>query len=452
MDRDTAEPSVEELPGPKAREWVEYHHEHAAPSTYVFEFVWDHSAPAAGPFCTDVDGNVLLDFTSHVAAAPLGYNNPELLDRMSAFDLVDPLKIAGQDFYVSDGNPPGEADLPGPADLMDRLTDLTDHYGLDTVFLSNSGAEAVENAVKISYDASGGDKWGITFEGAFHGRTLGALSLNRSKPIHRRAFPEIAGIHDMPFCRDRTCDPTTCDCGFFHGNRDGDATTSRLREKLHPVRGNVDPADVSYVILEPIQGEGGYHVPSEAFMDEVAALVEEYDITLVADEIQSGLGRTGEWWGADHYAIEPDVIASAKALRVGATIAGEVFPDEEGRLSSTWGAGDLVASAAGTLTLDVIEDEDLLDNAVVRGRQFQEILRDADPDGVTDVRGKGLMLGVELADKARRDAVHEAAFERGLLLLRAGHRTVRVLPPLDVREREIDMGAELLLDAIEATA
>jgi len=443
MDRDTARPRVDELPGDRASEWVEYHHESAAPSTYVYDFVWDRTAPAEGPFCTDADGNRLLDFTSHVAAAPLGYNNPLIMDDLEEFDLVDPLKIAGQDFYVSGGGSPGDG-LPGPADLMDRLTEITDHYGMETVFLSNSGAEAVENALKISYDDSDGAKYGITFDGAFHGRTLGTLSLNRSKAVYRRQFPEIASIHDVPFCDDRTCTPGTCSCGFFV---DG---TSRLREKLDPERGHVDPEEVAYLVMEPIQGEGGYRFPSDAFMDEVAGIVADHDITLVADEIQSGLGRTGEMWGADNYAIEPDVITSAKGLRVGATVAKpEVFPEEKSRLSSTWGAGDVIASLQGALTIDAIREHDLMANAVTRGRQFEETIRDADLDGVTDVRGKGLMLAVEFEGTALRDDVVDAALGNGLLTLACGHEVLRCLPPLDVREREIDLGCELLIDAIE---
>jgi len=249
MDRDTAAPDVTDLPGDRAREWVEYHHESAAPSTYVYEFVWDRTAPAEGPFCTDVDGNVLMDFTSHVAAAPLGYNNPKIMEPLAEFDLVDPLKIAGQDFYVAGGESPGDG-LPGSSGLMERLTEITAHYDMDTVFLSNSGAEAVENAIKIAYDDSGGAKHAITFDGAFHGRTLGALSLNRSKSVYRRDFPEISGIHDAPFCDDRNCTAETCSCGFFV---DG---ASQLRRKLDPERGHIDPDDVAYLILEPIQGEG----------------------------------------------------------------------------------------------------------------------------------------------------------------------------------------------------
>ena len=446
MDRDTAAPAVSDLPGERAREWVEYHHESAAPSTYVYEFVWDRTAPAEGPFCTDVDGNVLMDFTSHVAAAPLGYNNPLIMDRLAEFDLVDPLKIAGQDFYAAGGSSPGDG-IPGSSGLMDRLTDLTSHYDMDTVFLSNSGAEAVENAIKIAYDASDGAKYAITFDGAFHGRTLGALSLNRSKSVYRRDFPEVSGVTEVPFCEDRTCSPETCSCGFF---ADG---VSRLRKKLDPERGNVHPDDVAYLIMEPIQGEGGYRFPSEAFTDEIAALAEEHEITVIADEIQTGVGRTGEMWGSDHYAYDPDVIASGKGLRVGATVSrSDVFPEETGRLSSTWGAGDLIASAQGALTLDAIEEADLTDNAVVRGRQFKETMRDADLDPVEDVRGKGLLLAVEFDTKERRDAVVENAFSRGLLTLACGHKVLRILPPLDVTEREIDLGADLLTDAIEAAA
>jgi 4-aminobutyrate aminotransferase len=447
MNRDTAEPRIDGFPGERAREWVDYHRSTAAPSTYVYDFVWDRTAPAEGPFCTDLDGNVLLDFTSHVAAAPLGYNNPKLVDRLREFDLVDPLKIAGQDFYVAGGHHhPDEQDVPGPAGLMDRLTRLTAHYDMDTVFLSNSGAEAVENAIKVAYDASGGAKHGVTFEGAFHGRTLGALSLNRSKEKYRRDFPEVAGVVDVPYCDDRTCTSETCSCGFFV---DG-GETSRLGRKLDPDRGHVAAADVAYVILEPVQGEGGYRFPSEDFTREIAALADEYDLTVVADEIQTGVGRTGEWWASDHSALEPDLLCSAKALRVGATVGrGDLFPEEEGRLSSTWGAGDLLAAAGGALTIDAIEEHDLLSNAVVRGRQFVETVSDAARSTVADVRGLGLLLAVEFDTPERRDAVQEAALSRGLLTLGCGYKTLRVLPPLDVTEREIELGADLLVRAID---
>ena len=447
MDRASAEPSVDGVPGTRAKQWVEAHHEHAAPSTHVYEFVWDHTAPAAGPFCTDVDGNVLMDFTSHVGAAPLGYDNPRVREKLDALDVPDPAKIAGQDFYVAGGaGGPEEPEFPGPTQLQDRLADRCSQYGLDTVFLSNSGAEAVENAIKICYDETGGRR-GITFEGAFHGRTLGALSLNRSKQVHRHTFPDVGGIVDAPYCDDASDDPANCDCGFFVDGGD----SSVLRRKLDPNGGHLPAEEVAYIVVEPIQGEGGYRIPSDPFLEELADLAAMHGIPIVVDEIQSGIGRTGDFWAVDHGPLEPDVIASAKALRVGATIANsDTFPKTEGRLSSTWGAGDVLASLQGVLTLDVIEEENLLGNATVRGEQFLDLLADAELPGAVDVRGRGLMLAVEFDEKERRNAVVRECFERGLLLLGCGYSTIRFLPPLDVREREVAIGVETFADAVQA--
>ena len=439
MDRDTVEPQVETIPDERARRWADYHHQFAAPSTYVYEFVWDAGADAVGPFCTDVDGNVLLDFTSHVAAAPLGYNNPILREKLRAFDLVDPLKIAGQDFYVSGSGPPEDPEFPGPTQLMDRLVAMTDHYGMDRVFLSNSGAEAIENAIKICY-AAGGHR-AFTFEGAFHGRTLGALSLNRSKAAHRRGFPEVPGVISLPY-------PATQDEYDHRWLTDGPGGNV-VADKLHPDRGVIDPDEVAFLILEPIQGEGGYRVAHPEFARDLEALRERYDLRIVADEIQSGLGRTGELWAIDHLNLTPDVITSAKGLRVGATIArSELFPEETGRLSSTWGAGDLLAAMQGVLTIDIIHEQGLLENVRTRGRHLRNRLEELEFESIVDVRGRGLMLAVEFDTKARRDAVLEAAFSRGLLTLGCGYKTLRLLPPLDVTEREIDLGVRLLAESI----
>ena len=444
MDRETVEPRVDALPGPRARAAVDRQEAVGAQSTHVYPFVWDQTAPAVGPFCTDIDGNVLMDFTSHVAAAPLGYNHPVLADRLAAYDLVDPSKIAGQDFYVGSAGPIDDPDVPGPSELMHRLVELTEGYGLDTVFLSNSGAEAMENAMKICYDHREGATHGVTFTGAFHGRTLGALSLNRSKAVHRRDFPELPGVLEVPFCTDRGCDRDTCGCGFFPEGGAG-----WLAERLDP-GGNLDPADVAFIAVEPIQGEGGIRIPSSAFMDELAAVSADHDIPLIADEIQTGLGRSGEWWASAGYGIEPDVIAAAKGLRVGATISDrEIFPDERARLSSTWGAGDLLGSLLGVLTIDVIREEDLLANARERGAQLLEGLAALGSPYVEDVRGRGLLVALEFDTRARRDAVLATAFETaGLLTLPAGRKSLRLLPPLDVTEREIDLAVSLLASVL----
>ena len=440
MDRHTAEPTVGSLPGDRAREWVDYHGNRAAKSTYVYEFVWDVTEDAEGPFCTDVDGNVLMDFTSHVAAAPLGYNNPKIMDRASEFDLVDPLKIAGQDFYVSAGGSPADADLPGPTQLLDRLVATTSHYGMDRVFLSNSGAEAVENAIKISYADRGHRAY--TFDGAFHGRTLGTLSLNRSKRVHRKGYPEIPGVMSVPYC---SCEGE-CTCGWQTDGPGGNA----IADGLDPEQGVLDPDEVSFIILESVQGEGGYRVPNEQFTQDITEIRDRYGINIIADEIQAGVGRTGEMWGVDHTPIEPDVITAAKGLRVGATIASEdLFPAEKGRISSTWGAGAVLDSMYGVLTLDAIVEHDLMDNAVVRGDQLREEIEDADLESVIDIRGLGLMFAVEFDTKDRRDAVVEACLKRGLLTLGCGYKTLRLLPPMDVTEREISLAVDLLVDAVE---
>lgn len=448
MDRDSVTPSVDSLPGENAKEWVDYHHEFAAPSTYVYEFVWDAFADAIGPFCKDVDGNVLLDMTAQVGASPLGYNNPQLLEKVEVvFDGsgVDPTKIAGQDFYVANGGGVADADLPNPSVLMDRLTDISSQYGMDTVFLSNTGAEAVENALKISYHDTGG-KYGITFTGAFHGRTLGTLSVNRSKGKYRERLPEVSGIESVPYCSDADCSRGTCGCGFF--TREGESLLDQL---IGESGGSMNPDEIAYIILEPIQGEGGYQMPSDEFMSEIQRVANEYDIHIISDEVQAGIGRTGEWWGADQYSLEPDVIAAAKPARVGATIAKEdVFPEKPGRLSSTWGAGDLLATAQGVATIDVIEEEGLLDNAVEMGALFDDLFNGEELNGVSDVRQVGLMIGVEFADAEIQDAVVQEALQRGLLLLGCGEKTVRVLPPMDVREREIRMVVDLLTEAIQA--
>ncbi len=450
MNRDEAEPSVTELPGSRAKQWSESHASVAAPSTHVYDFVWAVTEPAVGPFCTDVDGNVLLDFTSHVASAPLGYNNPVVREKLASLGPIDPVKFAGQDFYASGGWPPSDPEFPGATRLMEVLVEKSEKYGLDTVFLSNSGAEAVENGIKACYDYRPGAKYGITFDRAFHGRTLGALSLNRSKAVHRKRFPEIPGITSFQFCSDRECSPSSCSCGFFPGGSDG----SRLREVLSPKVGNMDPDEVAFIIIEPVQGEGGYRVPSDSFMQEIAAISDEYGIPLIADEIQTGIGRTGKFWASENFDIEPDVISAAKAARVGATVAREeIFPDERARLSSTWGGGDILGSLLGVLTIEVIDEQGLMKNAVRRGAQMKELLRELDAECIEEVRGIGLLIGVEFDSKARRDAVLECCFRRyGLLTLPAGVKTLRLLPPLDVREREIEIGVDCLAQSLSDSA
>lgn len=447
MDRDKIEPEVESFPGNNSEKWVNYHKENAAPSTYVYEFVWNIMDEATGPFCKDVDGNILLDMTAHVGANPLGYNNPKITEKLSAFfdmETLDPAKIAGQDFYYATSSTPEDYELPNSSVLMDALTDISSHYDMDTVFLTNSGAEAVENAMKICYDNTGG-KYGITFDGAFHGRTLGTLSLNRSKGIYREKFPEIPSVESIPYCREEGCSKNTCECGFF--TRGGESLLDRL---VGEKNGQMSPDEIAYIILEPIQGEGGYYVPSEAFMQEISRISDEYNIPIISDEVQAGIGRTGEWWGADNYSIEPDVISVAKPARVGATIANsDMFPEKESRLSSTWGAGDILATAQGVATIEAIDEYDLRENAENKGDLLTELLNNIETDYIEEVRNEGLMIGVEFDTKKKREDAVEECLKNGLLLLSCGHKTVRILPPLDVTERECRLTADILENVLE---
>jgi 4-aminobutyrate aminotransferase len=364
MNRDSAKTDATAIPGTAARRWVEYSRQHAAPSEHSHDFVWDITREADGPFVTDVDGNVLLDFTCHIGAAPLGYNNEKILGKFQEFDLVDPMKIAGQDMYFGAGKDPEDARTPSSSHLMEALVERSTQYGLDTVFLSNSGAEAVENAMKIAHNNRPAAKYGYSFLGSFHGRTLGTLSTTNAKPVYTRHYPELAGIKTIPFCENRDCAVETCDCGFFTGD------SSVFRKALAPEGGHIDSAEIAFVILEPIQGVGGYRFPSDAFMEEIGTVCMKYNIPLIVDEIQSGIGRTGRMWAANHYPIEPDIIACAKALRVGATVARrDMFPEEKNRLGSTFGGGDILASMQGLFTLETIDEHDLMANAVARGRQ-----------------------------------------------------------------------------------
>ncbi|HWU36995.1 MAG TPA: aspartate aminotransferase family protein [Candidatus Acidoferrum sp.] len=445
MDRNTATPIIRvPPPGPRARKWLAYHRAAAARATYVEGFVWDRSAPAIGPFCTDPDGNVFLDFASHVATSPLGYNHPELLAVSNRLKSIDPDRYAGTDFVSAYGDDPQRIDVPTPSHLHHKLLEITTPFNFETAFFSNSGAEAVENAIKICYDARRNCGYGFCFLGAFHGRTLGALSLNRSKRLHRSWYPQIPNIVHLPYCH---C-PGECRCGFWLGSSH---STSQLAHFLDPAHGLIDPAEVAYIILEPVQGEGGYYVPNPRFMREVGRIASQYRIPLIADEIQSGMGRTGHWWACEHFDIQPDIIVAGKALRVGATIGrGELFPKEEMRLGSTWGEGNALSSAIGYTTIEVIQREKLLAHATEMGERIRQELRSLQRrfDFIVDVRGLGLMNAMELDTVERRGKFLVGCLARGLLLLGCGYNAIRFLPPLDLTQREMDLALEIVSDVL----
>jgi len=415
MNRDILIPSAKtEIPGPNARLWIEYHMRWAAQATYMYNFVWDRSRPATGPWAYDPDGNLWLDFAGHVAVNAVGYNHPRIINMGKILGTVDPDRYAGTDFIGAWGQFPNKSVFPTPSTLHEELMKITPSYH-DMAFFSNSGAEAVENAIKIAYRYKKNYGYGVCFNGAFHGRTLGALSLNRSKEIQRRWYPELPNIISLDY-------------------NDFD-----WLDKLR-----VSPEEITFVIVEPIQGEGGYIIPSQDWMTDLRRITQYNDIPFIVDEIQSGVGRTGKWWCFEHYKIIPDILLSAKALRVGATVANKkYFSNKRGSISSTFGEGNALSSAVGTLIINIIKDECLLENAQQLGIYFKERLIQL---GFKNVRGKGLMLAFDLDTPVLRDKFIKDASDKALLLIDCGFKSVRLLPPLNVTKREINVCLNIFND------
>ena len=222
---------------------------------------------------------------------------------------------------------------------------------------------------------------------------------------------------------------------------------SKLAQVLDPEIGIIDPEEVAFIIVEPILGEGGYDLPREGFLQEVARVARQHQIPLICDEIQTGLGRTGRWWACEHFGIVPDIITSAKALRVGATLGRrELFPREPLRISSTWGEGNAISSAVGYRTIEIIQRDGLLENARLMGEYFLQGLRELQSRHafMFQPRGLGLMLAFSVEREEWRNQILRKAFQSGLLLIGGGFESVRILPPLDVRRREIDLALEIL--------
>ena len=324
------------------------------------------------------------------------------------------------------------------------LRDVAPISGPTRVFLSNSGAEAVEAALKLARYATK-RPYVISFYGAFHGRTMGALTLTDSKAKYHKGFgPLLPGVLHAPYADPRRT---------ASGDRDT-ATVDFLRDTLF--RYEVDPTEVAAIFVEPIQGEGGIIVPADGWMEDLRELCDEFSILLVADEVQSGIGRTGKMWAIEHTSVEPDIVTSAKGLASGLPL-GAVIAREEimtawgpGAHGSTYG-GSPVPCAAGLATLEVIRSENLLENSANLGAYLLEGLRKLqadEPDAVRDVRGVGLFIGVEFPDGQVANAVQNRCFEKGLLVLEAGENVVRMTPPLVLTAQEAETGLRLFSDTV----
>jgi len=445
LDRKKQTPKVKNrLPGPNTKKWVDFHLKNAAKATYEKHFVWDRNAPAAGPFCTDPDGNIFLDFASHVSSNPLGYNHPALTGVTEKLAKINPDRYAGTDFISANGKTPSLSKLPTPSHLHQKLIEITKPFGFKKAFLSNSGSEAVENAIKFCYQYRKNYGYGFTFDGAFHGRTLGALSLNRSKNLHKSWYPQIPYILSFPYNFNSA---ENCNC-----SGKTKYAYEAIDSMLDTEKGLITAEEVAFIIIEPIQGEGGYNIADKMFIQKVAATAKKNKIPLICDEIQSGMGRTGKWWASEHFGIKPDIITAGKALRVAATIGKEkLFPQKAYRIGSTWGEGNAIASAIGYMTIEVIQKEKLLQNAIKKGNYLLKELQKLKQQypQIYQARGIGLMDAIDFQNKEQRDKFQRLALQKGLILLNCGYKVVRILPPLDVTEREIDLALAIIKDVLK---
>jgi 4-aminobutyrate aminotransferase len=424
---------VTELPGPAARAHIARDEAVTSPSlTRAYPLV---PARAAGCVVEDVDGNLLLDFNAGIAVTATGHAHPDVVAavRRQAGEL---LHFAGTDFY-----------LPAYAEVCERLVALFPGGGAARAFLTNSGTESVEAAIKLARWHTG-RQYVIAFFGAFHGRSYGSVSLTASKARYRARFgPLLPGVLHAPYAD--SFRPAL-------GASEWSFPTAQYLEGVLFER-LVAPDEVAAIVVEPIQGEGGYVVPPPGWLAALRELCDRHGILLVADEVQSGIGRTGRMWAVEREGVVPDVLVAGKGiasgLPLGAMVArAEVATWTPGTHGSTYG-GNPLSCAAALETLRLVEDG-LAARAVEAGERLTAGLRElaGKTDAIRDVRGAGLMIGVELADHDTAAALERACFDRGLLVLSAGDAAIRLSPPLVVTDAQIDRALELLGEALSALA
>jgi 4-aminobutyrate aminotransferase len=412
---------VTELPGPKARAHIEFDHAWTSPSLpRAYPIV-----PVRGEGCAveDIDGNVFLDFAAGIAVNSTGHAHPRVSAAI-AKQAAELIHFSASDFY-----------LPIYAYAAAKLAQIAPMKGPNRVFIGNSGAEAVEAGLKLARYRTRRPNI-VAFLGAFHGRTMGAVSLTASKAKYHAHFgPLLPGVYHVPF-----------------GSAGLDELEQRVFRRLMPAD------EFAAVIVEPIQGEGGYVVPDAAFFPRLREICDRHGILLIVDEVQSGAGRTGKMWAIEHFGVEPDILLTAKGIAsgmpIGAMIArADVMTWATGSHGSTYG-GNPVALAAMMETIALLE-EGLIANAEERGGQGLRGLRpllEHFPGLVRDVRGKGLMIGIQFDSGESAEAVQMQAFERGLLVLEAGDDCVRMSPPLVVTAEEMATAIRIFTESVAHVA
>ncbi|MFP3212305.1 aspartate aminotransferase family protein [Thermoproteus sp. CP80] len=394
-----------------------------------------------GPVVEDVDGNLYIDYNAGIAVTATGHAHPKVVEAIRRQSELF-LHYSLTDFYYEVA-----------VKLAEKLVSIAPISGQKKVFFTNSGTESIEGLVKIARGYFKGQRpYIMAFYGAFHGRTYASMSLTASKPVHRKYFsPVMPNVIHVPYphpvhCPFKARDPE--ECGQYALEFIDEWVFKRL----------VSPDEVAAVLIEPIQGEGGYVVPPRGFMQGLRKMTKENGILLAVDEVQTGFGRTGRWFAVEHFGVEPDVIATAKAiasgLPMGAIIGrADVMSLPKGAHANTFG-GNPVAAAASLATIEVIEEEGLLEHAAKLGDGIKKALAE-ELKGRHDVRGLGLMIGVELLDEGRKPARHldevlTRSFKRGLAVIGAGLSTVRIAPPLVIPEGMAMRGVEILLDVLKA--
>ena len=429
------------LPGPRARAVIERDARVVSPSyTRCYPLV---AARGEGAMVEDVDGNRFLDFNAGIAVVATGHCHPRVVKAVQE-QAARLMHMSGTDFYYEE-----------MVALAEKLADIAPGQLSRRVSFGNSGAEAVEGSIKLARWATKRDKI-IAFYGSFHGRTLGALSLTARKAVQRAGFgPLLPGVLHAPYPNCYRCPfgqkPESCavECVGFIENT--------LLKTVAP------PEETAAIVVEPVQGEGGYIVPPRMFFDELARVARQHGILLIFDEVQSGMGRTGRMWAADHFDAVPDIMAVAKGIASGLLLAATVARADlmtwpPGAHASTFG-GNPVACAAALATIALLEEE-LIANAAQMGAYLMDRMREWPRRfaQVGDVRGLGLMIGVEMVrdretrEKAPelRDRVVQLAFQRGLLVLGAGDNTLRLCPPLIITRDQCDFALETLEECVTA--
>jgi 4-aminobutyrate aminotransferase len=430
------------LPGPRARAIVKRDQAVISPSyPRGYPFVMDHGS---GTEVWDVDGNRFLDFAAGIAVASTGHSHPKVVKAIQ--EQAEKFIHISSDFYH-----------PLWVELAERINEIAPFLDNAVSFMTNSGTESVEAAIKLARFYTGRSQF-IGFLGGFHGRTMGAVTFTASKPVyHRDFYPLMNGVVHAPFP-----DPYRPVLKSAPGEDYGVTVVRYIEEQI---LGHLLPAEeVAGVLVEPIQGEGGYVVPTPGFFPALRELCDRHGMLLIVDEVQSGMGRTGKWWGIENFGVEPDIVCAAKGIASGVPL-GVMFAREsimtwpQGSHGNTFG-GNPLACAAALATIDLLENV-YIQNAAEIGAYTLARLREmaARHPSIGDVRGFGLMIGVEFikdgvtkepAEKLR-DRIVEQAFLRGLLLLGCGKSTIRLTPPLSVSKPEIDEALQIYEEAISVS-